>query len=260
MEHFRGEETNALAEWMIMAAFLTLLVCSIIIAPYGRYSQSVVLGIRLPLVNAKLAWCLMESPNLWMALWRLWLSDQKSRTSPANVALLGMFVGHYVNRSFVFPLRMRGGKPMPLLTMLTATGYCSINGYLQCSHLLTSTVYPDSWIRDPRFIVGSAMFAMGFIINYQSDGILRRLRGPGETGYKIPRGGMFEYVSGANYFGESLEWCGFAIAGWSLPALAFALYTIANISPRAFQHHKWYLDKFRDEYPSTRRAFIPLVW
>ena len=27
---------------------------------------------------------------------------------------------------------------------------------------------------------------------------------------------MFEYVSGANFFGEIVEWTGFAIATWSL--------------------------------------------
>ncbi len=47
----------------------------------------------------------------------------------------------------------------------------------------------------------------------------------GEKGYKIPRGGMFEYISGANFFGEILEWAGFALAAWSLPAFAFALFT-----------------------------------
>ncbi|CAN0015160.1 unnamed protein product, partial [Hapterophycus canaliculatus] len=71
-------------------------------------------------------------------------------------------------------------------------------------------VYPprDSWLVDPRFLIGSVMFAAGMGINIHSDGILRRLRAPGETGYKIPRGGMFEYVSGANFFGECVEWCG----------------------------------------------------
>lgn len=28
-------------------------------------------------------------------------------------------------------------------------------------------------------------------------------------------GGMFEFVSGANYLGEIVEWTGFAIACWS---------------------------------------------
>jgi len=51
-------------------------------------------------------------------------------------------------------------------------------------------------------------------------------------------GGMFEYVSGANYFGEIVEWFGFAIASWSLPAAAFALMTLFNIGPRAIYHHQ----------------------
>ncbi|CAN0141629.1 unnamed protein product, partial [Laminaria digitata] len=52
----------------------------------------------------------------------------------------------------------------------------------------------------------------------------------------------------------------FAIAVWSLPASAFALYTVANLAPRARKHHLWYLEKFREDYPSERRAFIPFIW
>ncbi len=74
-------------------------------------------------------------------------------------------------------------------------------------------------------------------INLHSDYTLLGLRKPGEQGYKIPRGGMFEYVSGANYLGECLEWAGFALAGWSLPALAFAVFTFSNIAPRGYKHH-----------------------
>lgn len=71
-------------------------------------------------------------------------------------------------------------------------------------------------------------------------------------------GGMFTYVSGANFFGEIIEWSGFALACWSLPSLAFATFTALNIGPRAIQHHRWYLDKFED-YPKSRRALIPFV-
>jgi hypothetical protein len=33
--------------------------------------------------------------------------------------------------------------------------------------------------------------------------------------------------------GEILEWTGFAVACWSLPAAAFAFYTFCNLGPRA---------------------------
>ena len=39
-----------------------------------------------------------------------------------------------------------------------------------------------------RVLIGVFIFSAGFIVNLQSDSILRNLRKPGETGYKIPRG------------------------------------------------------------------------
>ncbi len=52
-------------------------------------------------------------------------------------------------------------------------------------------------------------------------------------------GGMFEFVSGANYFGESLEWTGFAVACWNFPALSFAIFVILFLGSRALQYHRW---------------------
>ena len=92
--------------------------------------------------------------------------------------------------------------------------------------------------------------------------MLRTLRKPGETGYKIPRGGMFTFISGANFFGEIVEWCGFAIAcGGAFAPVAFALSTAFNVGPRAVQHHGWYLEKFKEEYAALgRKALIPFVY
>ena len=49
---------------------------------------------------------------------------------------------------------------------------------------------------------------------------------------------MFEYVSGANFFGEIVEWLGFALYAQSLPALAVAIGSASNIGPRAWSHHQ----------------------
>jgi hypothetical protein len=59
--------------------------------------------------------------------------------------------------------------------------------------------------------------------------------------------------------GEIIEWAGYAVATWSLPGLAFALFTLCNLGPRGWQHHQWYRQHFKS-YPPQRRAVIPWVW
>ena len=96
-----------------------------------------------------------------------------------------------------------------------------------------SETYNLSWLYDPRFIGGIFLFISGLIINWQADNILIHLRKPGETGYYIPKGGLFNYVSCPNHFSEIIEWSGFALMTWCLPALAFATWTFVNLLPRA---------------------------
>lgn len=114
------------------------------------------------------------------------------------------------------------------------------------------------------FLLGLLLFYVGMAVNIHSDYTLRNLRKPGEVIYKIPTGrkilevhsnnlyavlsdpwstsfsagGLFEYVSGANYFGEIVEWFGYALATWSLPALSFAVFSLCFIGPRAYYHHR----------------------
>ncbi|XP_057188457.1 3-oxo-5-alpha-steroid 4-dehydrogenase 2a isoform X2 [Triplophysa rosa] len=159
--------------------------------------------------------------------------------------------------TFVYSLLTKG-RPSPLSIVVSAVIFCSLNGFLQGHYLLHCAQYKTDWHRDTRFLIGVLMFISGMAINIHSDYILRNLRKPGEVSYKIPRGGMFELVSGANFFGEIIEWCGFAVATWSFPAFTFAFFTICSIGPRAYHHHRYYLQKFKD-YPKSRKAVIPFM-
>ena len=139
------------------------------------------------------------------------------------------------------------------ITFNFMNGY--INGYFLGNY---GHLYSDAWLFTPQFISGLIIFISGMFINIQSDNILLNLRKPGESGYKIPQGGFFRFLSCPNLFGEILEWTGFAIMCWSFPAATFALWTFANLAPRAVAHHKWYLNKFED-YPQQRKAVIPFI-
>ena len=160
---------------------------------------------------------------------------------------------------FIYPLQMRGPKPMPIGVCLLAFFYCITNGFVQGASLSIHNAYDDDWLLTPNFIVGAALFFYGFVENIRADQTLRNLRRPGETGYKIPRGGLFEYVSCANFFAEILEWLGFAIATSSHAGWSFFVFTVINLVPRGVSHHRWYLEKFKEDYPSYRRAVIPFL-
>lgn len=127
-------------------------------------------------------------------------------------------------------------------------------------YLVANTEFPDMDYTDMgMFWFGVATFLWGWWKNYEADDILRNLRKPGDTvRYKIPRGGAYEWVSSANYFGECVEWLGWALASRSIAGWSFAVFTWANLVPRALSHHKWYLSKFED-YPKERTAIIPYL-
>lgn len=266
-----GSKEEKVIFWICIAligqfAFAAALLLSGVQAPYGRYNQaseknSKGFMIRLMAscdVPAKVAWVLQECPTL-VAACVCWMSGSPQSTqSMGNNLILLCFVVHYINRTIVYPLRTQGSKPIPLPVMLMALAFCAVNGYIQCRSVTQFLVIDlFAWTTLPGVIV----WAAGLCINMQADRILRELRKPGESGYKIPYGGAFEYVSGANFFGEIVEWLGFAIAmGLALPGVTFAFCTVCNIGPRAVAHHKWYLEKFNDEYPKTRKALIPFIF
>jgi steroid 5-alpha reductase family enzyme len=99
---------------------------------------------------------------------------------------------------------------------------------------------------------------LGFLINNISDSTLINLRKTDTKQYSIPRGGLFNYISCPNFFGEIIEWLGFAILTWSIAGLAFFLWTFFNLVPRALSHHRWYKNTFSD-YPKNRKAVFPFI-
>lgn len=236
-----------------MGIFISLFFIS---APYGRHTRK---GWGLTVPNW-LGWLLMESPSPLLMISLFLIGDATKTTTP--LVFLLMWLAHYTHRAFIYPFERRDdSKRMPVVVMLMGMIFNLGNAYLNGRYLFHFSVgkYPSNWLLDARFIAGAALFLGGYIINRWADRKLRSLRQPGETGYKIPQGGIYRLISCPNYFGEVLEWFGWALATWSLPGLAFAVWTFANLAPRARSHHTWYHSTF-PEYPPKRKAFIPGIW
>ena len=221
-------------------------------APFGRH-VSRKWG---PMIGNRAGWIVMEAVSP-LVLWASFFLAGANGSLPALI-LMGLWTAHYVNRALVYPLRTNtAGKQIPLFIVVSAIAFNSVNGWSNGTYFGSGWGdYTNDWLHDPRFLAGVAIMAIGAAINLQSDNILLRLRAGGEGGYRIPHGRLFERVSCPNFLGEIVEWTGFAIACWNLPALGFAVWTAANLIPRAVSHHRWYRRQFAD-YPPERRALIP---
>ena len=210
-----------------------------------------------PAIGNKVAWIVMEAPSPLLFAVCFLIGNNHSLVP---LVFLGLWEAHYIHRAFIYPFTLRGNRNVPIFIIGSGMLFNLMNAYLNGHFIFSlSSQYTSQWLTDPRFISGVALFITGYLINRAADRILRSLRAPGEDAYKIPQTGLYRWISCPNYFGEIVVWTGWALATWSLPGLAFAVWTVANLAPRARSNHAWYQKNFPD-YPSERKALVPRVW
>ncbi len=248
------EQFNCLLAIMASTAVCVFVALYFIEAGYGKMI-SPKWG---PAIPNKIAWILMESP-VFIVMLIFWLSSPRQwEITPLILFLLFQF--HYFQRSFIFPFLLKGKSKMPIAIMLMGVLFNTINGYMQGEwifYLSPADMYTTAWLTTPQFIIGTIIFFVGMGINWNSDHVIRNLRKPGDTNHYLPKKGMYKYVTSANYFGEIVEWTGFAILTWSLPGLLFVIWTMANLVPRSNSIYKRYKNEFEEEFNqrSLKRVF-----
>ncbi|XP_077585561.1 3-oxo-5-alpha-steroid 4-dehydrogenase 2-like [Stigmatopora nigra] len=246
--HCNKDLLNFLSLGMFLGGILHLCHHRKVQKCYGRHMETT----NTKMLPARLTWFIQELPAFLVPL-LLMLTSHKPY-SLGKMLLLGTFCSHYFHRTFIYSFLVRG-QPYPMSVMLGAVISCSVNGFLQ-GHYLLHCAEIEEWETFGCIKIGLFLFYIGMAINIHSDICLRKLRKKGELNYKVPKGGLFEYISAPNYFGEILEWFGYAIATWSLPSLSFAVFSTCFIGPRAIYHHRFYKRTFK-HYPKSRKALIP---
>jgi 3-oxo-5-alpha-steroid 4-dehydrogenase 1 len=233
-------------------AVLVFILLFFISAPYGKFSRK---GWG-PVIKTKWAWLTMEflSPSIVL----LFFITAETKSLPQIIFVI-LWLSHYVHRSFIYPFSQSGReKPYPLLLVLFAIFFNAMNGFVNGYGVFHLYNYEVSWLLSWQFITGAILFISGFSINKTADEKLRGLRAQTPDVYVIPQGWLFKYISSPHYFGEIVEWAGWAVMTWSLPGLAFFAFTFSNLFPRAIASHRWYRINF-PEYPVKRKAVIPFM-
>ena len=249
--------------FIVVMGIITFVVTLMGEGGYGRHLKS-----NKATMPAKTAWLLFECPQLFAFALTYWLVV--GSPSLPSVCLFAVWQCHYVYRGLIYPLRRRdAGQRFPLVNVVMGFVFNALNGFVNAyavSH--AAHLQSAAWLGQPVFWLGAGVAALGWVTNFQADNILLNLRSPGAAQgaaqgveaprYKIPYGGAFRWVSSANYLGEIVWWLGWALmcntaAGW-----VFWFFTLSNLVPRAWNNHRWYLQKFPD-YPKDRKAVLPYL-
>lgn len=246
-------ETFNLICWLWIAIAVILFpVLLKVPQPYGKHSKNN----WGPMIGNKPGWFIMELPAL--AVFGYFLSFYTGLFNTLVLTAVLLWGLHYFHRVFIFPLQIKtSGKKIPVVIVLFAIFFNTINGFLNGYWLAYfAPEFTSGLFIDHRITTGVIIFLTGFFINKYHDMLLIRLRRSSVNGYKIPFGGLFNYVSCPNFFGELISWTGFLIVTFSLPALSFLVWSFVNLTARALDHHKWYRKEFAD-YPDNRKAIFP---
>jgi 3-oxo-5-alpha-steroid 4-dehydrogenase 1 len=211
-------------------------------------------------INNKVAWFFMEMPVfLFMTILCLFSSrimQFNVTTSVAPLVIFLFFQTHYIRRSCIFPFLLKGSSKMPVTVMMMGVLFNLCNAFMQGGwifYMSPENFYTIDWLLTPQFIIGSVVFFGGMALNIHSDKVIQDLRQPGDTKHYLPSKGLFKRVTGAHYFGEIIEWIGFAILTWSISGAVFALWTFANLVPRANAIYKKYKNMFGEDAIKERR-------
>jgi len=223
-----------------------------ITAPYGKFLRK---GWGLT-IRSKWAWMIMESPSPLLISILFLISPAGSLP---QVIFVCFWLTHYLHRSYIYPFVHSGkNKDYPFLLVIMAFIFNITNGYINGYEDFILRSYKAEWFLSWQFIAGTIVFIIGFLINKIADAKLRSLRNDNPSEYVIPQGWLFNYISCPHYLGEIIEWTGWAILTWSVSGVAFAVFTFANLFPRAVTSHNWYRTQFPC-YPAERKAVIPFL-
>ncbi|MEW5304386.1 MAG: hypothetical protein WDW36_006997 [Sanguina aurantia] len=181
-------------------------------------------------------------------------------TRPVQHALVqklatAYWCSHYAKRIYeTYFVHRFGHATMPVANLVRNCayywGFAAFVSYFVNHPLYTAPAPMQSYVA-----LGAALLCQA--ANYRCHTILANLRAPGDKGYSIPRGFLFNYITCANYTAEICGWLLFTVAVQALPAAVFSVVGAAQMLQWAVQKHKRLLKAFDGK---EGRAKYPRRW
>ena len=137
--------------WFVFGA-ITFIVLLFITAPYGRFTQKS----WGPMISSRNGWIIQESVS--PIVFAYFFITGISTPSLSMWIFFIIWVGHYFNRSFIYPMRQGTSADMPILIMFSAVFFNIVNGFINGYYLgnLSGSTYDKiDYLQEPNFIIGT---------------------------------------------------------------------------------------------------------
>lgn len=258
MIFFREIQTEDSLNYYIQISFLVsdvliFIVLFFIKAYYGKFYSSKSL---LPPIPSHISWIIQEIPCVIITVYYIFLY----KNLLFKLIFIIPFLLHYIHRSLIFPFMISSSKNNPFEITLMAFTFCVFNATIQNRSVFLYINYTINDVLSIQFVFGCVVMITGMTINIYHDYYMIKLRNKKKgQGYILPYGFLFNFISCPNYFGEIIEWGGYWMLSGNFSAFVFFISTLANLFPRAIKYHHWYKEKFREDFPLSRKAIIPFV-
>lgn len=139
--------------------------------------------------------------------------------------------------------------------------------FISVSYLVfaTTLIYAQNLARgnpEPTLDLKNAgvfLFSIGTSGNFYHHFLLSKLRQKNDTGYKIPKGGLFNYVTCPHYLFEIISFIGLGCISQTVYGVNLSLGILCYLSGRSFATREWYRSKF-ENFPANTKALIPCVF
>jgi hypothetical protein len=243
---------------LLRATFLVALILMVLITfrsifPYGKTYTRGTAVLKLE-VTDRLAFMIATiSPLLLFVYGQLYFPN-------GNLLNIGSlcYIAHFIHRSLIYPwFRSSFSKKWPLESLI----------YYTVSNIVSSTIAFHGIIFGPSsiHIAFQLLAALGFVGCAVVAGIhdykLCALRKSGDTGYQVPHGLLFQWISGPHYLFELLQWCCFLpFLEYGFGMATFGMQCMVNLTGRAESVHDAYTKRlFKNKYPEDRTSYIPFI-
>jgi very-long-chain enoyl-CoA reductase len=171
-----------------------------------------------------------------------------------------MVVIHYLKREYETAfVHHFSNATMPIFNIFKNSFHYWILGGLFIAYYLYHPLYTAPTNNPNVIYAATALFLLFELGNLWAHFVLRNLRPPGTRVKGIPKGGLFNLVTCANYTYEIAAWTAFAAITQVLTAYLFLLVSTAQIAQWALKKHIALKKEFGASAPK-RKILFPFLW